>query len=221
MKCLNCGNEIKEGQKFCINCGAPVPKPEDTAAQETAAQTEQTIEPASQAEEPAAKAEEPAAKAEEQASQAEEPEAKAEEAATQAEEPETKAEEQAPHAEEAAPQVENQAARQEDAADQAASGVVPVAAIEPSTAAYSTEKSADAILASIPKEYKPLTIWQFFGYEVLFSLPIVGVIASLIFALDASRNINLTNFARARFLWTVVETMITLFMFLMMVIRIL
>jgi uncharacterized Zn finger protein (UPF0148 family) len=206
MKCLNCGNEIKEGQKFCINCGTPVPQPEDTPAQDTAAQAEQPIEEAPQSEEQAAPAEE--------TSQSEEPAAKADEPATQAEEQVLQAENQATEA-------ENQAAQREDAADQAASGVVPVAAIETSTAAYSTEKSADAILASIPKEYKPLTIGQFFGYEVLFSLPFVGVIASLIFALDASRNINLTNFARARFLWTVVETMITLFMFLMMVIRIL
>ena len=23
MKCLKCGNEMKEGQKFCMKCGAP------------------------------------------------------------------------------------------------------------------------------------------------------------------------------------------------------
>ena len=154
MVCSNCGNEIREGQHFCTNCGTPVAvkagEPEDT--NETV--TTQTA----------------AAEAETEAKA--ETEIKAEVGA------ETGAETNN-HAAAATPEV---------------------------CAAYSTEKSPAAIVASIPKEYKPMSIWKFFGFEVLFSIPIVGVIASLIFSLDVSKNVNLTNFARAKFLWTVLET---------------
>ena len=34
MFCRNCGSEIKEGRKFCTECGAPVAKKEDFVQQE-------------------------------------------------------------------------------------------------------------------------------------------------------------------------------------------
>ncbi len=165
MVCSNCGNEIREGQHFCTNCGTPVAakagEPEDT--NETV--TTQT-------------------------------------AAAEAE-TETKAETEA----KAEVGAEAQEAKREAGTETGAeTNNHAAAATTEVCAAYSTEKSPAAIVASIPKEYKPMSIWKFFGFEVLFSIPIVGVIASLIFSLDVSKNVNLTNVARAKFLWTVLET---------------
>ena len=51
----------------------------------------------------------------------------------------------------------------------------------------------------VPEEYKPISAWGYFGYEILFSIPVIGFIFLLIFALGGTRNINLKNFARSYF----------------------
>ena len=48
----------------------------------------------------------------------------------------------------------------------------------------------------IPPEYKPLSMWGYFGYQILFAIPLIGFILLLVFALGGTRNINLRNFAR-------------------------
>lgn len=50
--------------------------------------------------------------------------------------------------------------------------------------------------ASIPKAYKPLSPWAYFGYQLLFSLPVIGFILLIVFSLD-DNNVNLRNFARS------------------------
>ena len=45
---------------------------------------------------------------------------------------------------------------------------------------------------------KPISMWGYFGYQILFSLPLVGWIFALVLAL-ASRNVNVRNFARSYF----------------------
>lgn len=58
-------------------------------------------------------------------------------------------------------------------------------------------------VARIPVEYTPITMWGYFGYQLLFSIPIIGWIFVVIFALTAS-NQNLKNFARSQFcLWII------------------
>lgn len=52
--------------------------------------------------------------------------------------------------------------------------------------------------SKIPVEYTPISMWGYFGYSILFSIPVVGWIFLVIFALTAS-NINLRNFARSQF----------------------
>lgn len=59
----------------------------------------------------------------------------------------------------------------------------------------------------IPPEYQPISMWGYFGYGILFTLPIIGWIFLIIFALTAN-NINLRNFARSQFciliIWLVI-----------------
>lgn len=48
-------------------------------------------------------------------------------------------------------------------------------------------------------EYKPISMWGYFGYQLLFGIPFVGLILLLVFSFGGTRNINLKNFARSYF----------------------
>lgn len=50
----------------------------------------------------------------------------------------------------------------------------------------------------IPAGYEPISMWGYFGYEILFAIPIIGWIFLIVFALTAE-NQNLRNFARSQF----------------------
>lgn len=50
----------------------------------------------------------------------------------------------------------------------------------------------------IPPEYAPISMWGYFGYEVLFSIPFIGFIVLVCLAIGA-KNVNLKNFARSYF----------------------
>ena len=52
---------------------------------------------------------------------------------------------------------------------------------------------------NIPDRYKPLSPWAYFGYQMLFNIPVVRIILLIIFALGGAKNINLRNFARSYF----------------------
>lgn len=55
----------------------------------------------------------------------------------------------------------------------------------------------------IPAEYTPISMWGYFGYEILFSIPIVGFIILIIYAISA-KNVNLKNFARSYFCYLII-----------------
>lgn len=52
---------------------------------------------------------------------------------------------------------------------------------------------------SLPQAYRPISMWGYFGYQILFAIPLIGFIFLLIFALGGCTNINLRNFARSYF----------------------
>ena len=52
---------------------------------------------------------------------------------------------------------------------------------------------------NLPDEYRPISMWGYFGYELLFSIPFVGLILLLVFSFGGTRNVNLRNFARSYF----------------------
>ena len=66
----------------------------------------------------------------------------------------------------------------------------------------------------IPEEYKPISMWGYFGYELLFSIPCVGFIVLLVFAFGGNKNINVRNFARSYFCLFLIGLVITLIVFL-------
>lgn len=61
-------------------------------------------------------------------------------------------------------------------------------------------------------DYKPLGMWAYFGYDILFAIPLVGLIVLIIFACSAS-NVNLRNYARSKFcLFIIIFLLVLLFM---------
>lgn len=62
----------------------------------------------------------------------------------------------------------------------------------------------------IPIEYKPLGAWAYFGWGLLFAIPIVGFIILIVFACGATNNINLRNYARSYFCYLLIALIILL-----------
>ncbi|MBR2743918.1 MAG: ABC transporter permease [Clostridia bacterium] len=65
---------------------------------------------------------------------------------------------------------------------------------------------------NIPEQYKPISAWGYVGYQILFSIPLVGFILLIVFAVSDS-NINRRNFARSYFcvlLLTILIVIITI-----------
>lgn len=55
----------------------------------------------------------------------------------------------------------------------------------------------------IPDSHKPISMWGYFGYELLFSIPLVGFIILIVFAAGGTANVNLRNFARSYFCYMI------------------
>lgn len=62
----------------------------------------------------------------------------------------------------------------------------------------------------IPEEYRPISMWGYFGYQLLFAIPCIGFIIMIVFALGGTKNINLKNFARSFFCWMVICLILTI-----------
>lgn len=56
----------------------------------------------------------------------------------------------------------------------------------------------DLEIKNLPDKFKPISAWGYFGYQLLFAIPIIGWIFLIIFALK-EENINLRNFAKSYF----------------------
>jgi hypothetical protein len=49
-----------------------------------------------------------------------------------------------------------------------------------------------------PEQFRPLGAWEYFGYSILYSIPLIGFIMLIIFSFNDS-NINRRNFSRSFF----------------------
>ena len=68
---------------------------------------------------------------------------------------------------------------------------------------------------NIPEEYRPISMWGYFGYQLLFAIPCVGFIMLLVFAFGGTRNLNLRNFARSYFCVTIVMVILVVVLMLL------
>lgn len=60
---------------------------------------------------------------------------------------------------------------------------------------------------TVPADYEPISMWGYFGYEILFSIPCVGLICLIIFSFS-SKNVNVKNFARSYFCYMIIVAVI-------------
>ena len=67
-------------------------------------------------------------------------------------------------------------------------------------------------IRNLPDKYKPLGAWGYFGYQLLFSIPIVGFICLIIFALSDT-NVNRRSFARSYFCGFIIAAVILIVVF--------
>lgn len=65
-----------------------------------------------------------------------------------------------------------------------------------------------------PTVNKPISMWGYFGYQVLFSLPVVGLVALVLISIYA-KNINVRNFA-CSFYCTLILTLALLVLILVL-----
>ena len=68
---------------------------------------------------------------------------------------------------------------------------------------------------NIPMQYQPISMWGYFGYEILFAIPCIGWICLIVFALGGTSNVNLKNFARSYFCFLILAVILGLIGFLL------
>ena len=66
---------------------------------------------------------------------------------------------------------------------------------------------------NVPEQYKPIGMWGYFGYQLLFAIPIVGFICLIVFSLSNS-NINRRNFARSYFCIVIIALVVAAIVFI-------
>ena len=84
-------------------------------------------------------------------------------------------------------------------------------AARPAQSAYTSAPPHREMTADdLPPQFKPLSAWAYFGYSLLFNIPIVGFICMIIFACGGTQNVNLRSYARSFFCWLVIALILIL-----------
>ena len=76
----------------------------------------------------------------------------------------------------------------------------------PQQVVYNQSKSKE----KLPYEIHTISMWGYFGYHILFMIPIIGFIILIVFALGGTKNVNLKNFARSYFCVTIIILVVVL-----------
>ena len=71
-------------------------------------------------------------------------------------------------------------------------------------------------IEELPEEYRPLSMWQYFLYQILFGIPIIGFIFLIIIAFGGGKNINRRNFARSYFCSLIIIIVLIVIVFFLM-----
>lgn len=69
------------------------------------------------------------------------------------------------------------------------------------------------MIEKVKEEYRPLSPWAYFGYNILFNIPLVGFICLIVFSFNNS-NINRRNYARSFFCIYVVVIIVLIILLL-------
>lgn len=93
----------------------------------------------------------------------------------------------------------------------AASSYTPPA---PTVVNVAPRSYSDITADELPERFRPLGAWAYFGYGLLFSIPIVGFILLIVFSCKKT-NINRRNFARSYFCWLVILAIVIVVLLLL------
>ena len=52
---------------------------------------------------------------------------------------------------------------------------------------------------NLPEEFKPISPWGYLGYNILFSIPLIGTIMLFVYAFGGTSKVNVRNYARSYF----------------------
>lgn len=96
---------------------------------------------------------------------------------------------------------QNSGAQQAAGAQQASEGQQAAGAQNGARPHPQVQFQSDTVV--LPDEYKPISMWGYFGYEILFSIPIVGFIVLIVLSING-KNQNVKNFARSYFCFTII-----------------
>lgn len=121
--------------------------------------------------------------------------------------------ETAGEAERATPSAQEPAPAPEAPAEAGAPQFHPVfaalpAPAEESSAAKEENFRVPLTVEQLPAAWKPMGAWKFFGYALLFAIPVIGWFALLVCALGGAENLNLRGFARMYFCWLLVAVLL-------------
>ena len=186
MFCRNCGKELPDEAKFCNQCGQPVKRIETTPEPEPVVIPEPEPEPAFIPEP------EPLVIPEPEPIVIPAPEAA----------PTPEPERTDPPA--GASRVIRSPKRQE--------AVLPEEARVPQKEPTYGQMFEDE--PELPEENRPLSAWAYFGYRILFMIPVIGFILLIVFSF-AGRNVNRKNFARSYWWELLVVVAILLILFVL------
>ena len=221
MRCANCGAELNENARFCGNCGAAVMVEAPQAAEETQEVTESTAAP-----EASAAAETGNVKPVEEEIMNTEPveegtmnmEPAGEAAGTTEPVEFTPVEGGNIQVIAEVPAAEGTVIEETAATENTAPETVPDPTIETAVEAAASSEPVGQAAANeskvpeqpvIPKEYKPLGAWGYFGLSLLYGIPLIGLIFVLIFSFGGTDNVNLRSFSRGVFIVKVFSVVIS------------
>ena len=94
---------------------------------------------------------------------------------------------------------------------------IPTQNVAPQPQQMYTQQPAynlDALVEASAK-YKPISMWGYFGYQILFCIPCVGFIMLLVFACGGGTNVNLKNFARSYFCMLIIGIVLAVIILLL------
>ena len=179
MFCTNCGKEIPADSQFCTNCGTKIGENAEEVKENTEEIKEASEDSAQAATTATAEEQFSAFNSDENITDIEDTESVIgiEDALKNAEEPLT-------------------SARPDKPADSA-----PAKSSDVPTGTFD-EKAARKAL---PKEYRHINAWAYWGLRLLYAIPVIGLIALIIMAL-IPKNRNLRSFASSYFISLVIVT---------------
>ena len=75
----------------------------------------------------------------------------------------------------------------------------PAPQYQPNYAAYQQSQNAQPAPMQTSEDLKPISMWGYLGYQLLFGIPCIGLIFLCIFSFGGTKNVHLKNFARSYF----------------------